>query len=605
MQDNFPYCILLQSLLLVWSILSPITALADNEEIELEPIVITSDYSILPETYTGYISIIDKHASDTLVGEALDYQVGVDLSHRGFLGVQEDLTIRGSTPEQVGLAINGVRIDNPQTAHHDLDLSIPSINIKNIEVVRGPSPMLWSSGVMGGAVNIVTKKPLKDEYEVSLGYGTDETRQTLVRAAKNAGKIGADLSIEETASNGWRHDTDFRKLSLASSVLLKMSDDITSDFLISYGEKEFGAADFYANYDSKEWTNNTLLMWDAAVRLDNITLIPKLYYRKHHDKYILDINREEFYINHHRTTTEGAMLEAYLDLEESGRFFAGADIDNEKIKSTRLGKDLRVRRSFFAGLKNYTLEVVGYDLLLRIDEYSDYDTELLPHAGVFFKIHDNIRLRASVSKASRPPTYTELFYDSSTSKGNQFLSPEQSTNYEAGCDIIDLYDERVKIGATIFRRDSQDLIDWVKPNASQTYYQAENITELKTEGFEIEASILPFDWLNLTGSYTYIDSDIIRGTNYISRYALNNPDHKVTSQAELNLPFGKQSFGLLYKDRKGTSHYLILNCDLTYEIGKDKRLFVKVSNLTNSTYEEIKDSPMPGREMLGGVRVSF
>ncbi|MFH1868339.1 MAG: TonB-dependent receptor, partial [Candidatus Omnitrophota bacterium] len=560
--------------------------------------------------------------------EVLDYQDSVDIIRRGISGVQADMTIRGSTPEQTKFSINGIAMNDPQTAHHNLDTGIPKGMVEKIQVAKASTATLWGQGAMGGAVNLITRKPDKNEGEAYFSYGTDETREDSLYASYNKDFFGINFSAEEAVSNGWRHDTDFRSVSLASSALLKINKNISSNLLLSYGEKEFGAAYFYGPYNSKEWTDTLLFNWSAEAKIDNFKLIPKLYFRRHHDKFMLDIERPDFYLNHHVTDIEGFQVETKTDLEGWGEVLAGVDINEEDLKSTRLGKGSRNRSSYFLSWHNYENSIFGYDLSAGVDDYSDYETQVSPQAGIFFILHKNIKLRSAIAKATRTPTYTELYYDSPSSKGNKDLSVEKAMNYEAGVDLFLWYRESInttenrrksspkaiflgegersaQLSCTIFRRDSSGLIDWVKDNAGQSFYQARNLTEVKTEGIETELSIKPFEPLKLKAGYVYIDSDIEKGFNYISRYALNNPDHKVTTEADIILPIGTQNFRLIYKDRKGRSHYITAATTLSYEIVKGSSLFINVDNIFNSSYEDIENNTLPGREISAGARVKF
>ena len=83
--------------------------------------------------------------------DILKYVSGVDLRYRSTSGVQGDLSIRGSTYEQVDVLIDGIRINDSQTGHHNLDIPLTSMDIEKIEVIK--------QGM--GSINITTKKPLK------------------------------------------------------------------------------------------------------------------------------------------------------------------------------------------------------------------------------------------------------------------------------------------------------------------------------------------------------------------------------------------------------------------------------------------------------------
>ncbi|NQT95601.1 MAG: TonB-dependent receptor [Candidatus Omnitrophica bacterium] len=581
------------------------TAFSSEGEVELESITVTLEDTIAQEISTKNVTVIyDADEPQTSIEDSLDYQAGVDISRRGMLGIQSDLSIRGSTYEQVAISANGISLNNPQTGHHNFDFGIPSSHIERIEITRGSCPIIWGQGAMGGAVNIVTKKPLNDEADLSFLYGTDETHKASAYVSHNNDIIGLNFSAEEAASNGWRYDTDFKEFTLGSSALFK-TELISSYFYAGYGEKEFGAADFYGDYDSKEWTNTLFLNWYTQLEKGPFRIKPKLYYKSHHDKYMLDVNNPDRYINHHKTGIEGIQVEAEADFERYGLLSIGADSRREDINSKRLGKDSRNKNSYLLASRNYKNESFGYDVSLRVDDYSDYDTGILPQAGIFFNIAPQIRLRSNIAKTQRPPTYTELFYDSPANKGNKNLSSEEAMNYEAGCDISLNKEEKIKARCTFFRRDSKDLIDWIKKSSSDSFYQANNRAEVKTEGVEVELDAYILQWLKLKSTYAYIDSDIKKEDDYISKYALNHPDHKVGASLDFILGFGTQTINFLYKNIKGYSSYLLIGADFSYELNKYSNIFVTLDNIFDIKYEDIRDIPLPGREIRVGTRVRF
>ena len=91
------------------------------------------------------------------VSEILLYASGIDLRQRGPNGVQADLQMQGSTFDQVLLLINGVKMSDPQTGHHQLNLSISPEIIERIEIVKGAAAHVYGVNALAGVVNIITK----------------------------------------------------------------------------------------------------------------------------------------------------------------------------------------------------------------------------------------------------------------------------------------------------------------------------------------------------------------------------------------------------------------------------------------------------------------
>ena len=145
----------------------------------------------------------------------------------------------------------------------------------------------------------------------------------------------------------------------------------------------------------------------------------------------------------------------------------------------------------------------------------------------------------------------------------------------------------------------------VKEDTNADFYEAANIAKVKTEGLELGLDIKPCEWLRIKGGYSYIDSDIEKNQGYISKYALNQPDHKVSSQLDILSPFGKQGIRLLYKNRKGYSSYLVMGSTFNYKLNKYSSLFLIIDNWFDSTYWDVRGNILPGRQVMAGTRVKF
>ncbi len=90
------------------------------------------------------------------INELLSHVAGVDIRQRGIGGSQADIGIRGSSFDQVLVLVDGVRMSDPQTGHHQMNLPIPLNAIKYIEVIKGGAAHKYGLNALAGVVNIVT-----------------------------------------------------------------------------------------------------------------------------------------------------------------------------------------------------------------------------------------------------------------------------------------------------------------------------------------------------------------------------------------------------------------------------------------------------------------
>ena len=97
-----------------------------------------------------------------------------------------------------------------------------------------------------------------------------------------------------------------------------------------------------------------------------------------------------------------------------------------------------------------------------------------------------MKLKASVSRGFRLPTYTDLYYSDPVDIPNPKLLPETAWSYEGGL----LWDQggRYKAEVTVFDRRERNDIDYVassaSPISSSNPWQAENIARLNFTGVE-------------------------------------------------------------------------------------------------------------------------
>ena len=101
----------------------------------------------------------------------LQLDPSVDLQERAPDGVQADLTIRGSTFGQTLVLLNGLRMNDAQSGHHNMDLPLPTDAIERIEILRGAGSTLYGSDAMAGSVNIITGPPKYSELRLGAGVG--------------------------------------------------------------------------------------------------------------------------------------------------------------------------------------------------------------------------------------------------------------------------------------------------------------------------------------------------------------------------------------------------------------------------------------------------
>jgi len=113
-----------------------------------------------PEDVSAFTSVIypEKYQGEfQTTAELLERTVGVRVIDFGGLGQHQAISIRGSSPEQIVVLLDGVRLNSAQRGGVDIS-SIPLEMIERIEVIRGGEAALFGADALGGVVNIISKK---------------------------------------------------------------------------------------------------------------------------------------------------------------------------------------------------------------------------------------------------------------------------------------------------------------------------------------------------------------------------------------------------------------------------------------------------------------
>ncbi len=384
------------------------------------------------------------------VQEMLEYVSGVDVKQRGPLGVQADVSIRGGTFEQTLILVDGIKMSDPQTGHHNFDLPFSLDNVERLEILKGQGSRIYGPNAFGGVINIITKKGSGKFVKVKTAAGDFGFMQGDLSMSFPLGLMRNQLTLSKTRSEGYRNNTEFNisKIYYGSTIPIQSG---KIDYSFGYVDKEFGAYNFYSNKYPDEWEHTKTLFVNTGAHLQGkrFYLTPKLFWRQHKDDFILDRKRPEFYRNRHTTDVYGIEFQSIV-LSTLGSTALGGEFGKERIESSNMGNHSRIRSGFFLEHHLPTFKTLTLVMGTSAYYYSDWDWKVCPGIDFGIQIKSELKLFGSVGKSFRVPTYTELYYNSPANEGNRNLVPEKSWSYETGCNLTkNIYSGKI----CIFRRE--------------------------------------------------------------------------------------------------------------------------------------------------------
>ncbi|SFC93881.1 TonB-dependent receptor plug domain-containing protein [Algibacter pectinivorans] len=578
----------------------------------LQEIVINSSRINLPfKENSRTIDIISsediKNSASTNFADLLQQVAGIDIRRRGTAGSQADLYIRGGTFDQTLLLIDGIKMDDAQTGHHTMNAALPLEVIERIEIIKGPAARVFGQNAFNGAINIVTKKELNNSVSVKTETGSF--------GQLNAGvTVGADLDnsshivhVDKITSAGYRHNTDYDNSNyFVKSVFNKNRKAI--EMIATFQERKFGANGFYARESATEQyeeTQNSLIGFSTVFNTKNITLKPRVYWKRNQDEYVFLRNDPTVYRNLHITNKIGAELNGNYT-SKAGITGFGVDISQIYITSNNLGNRNRFMTTLFLEhafkLANQKLDITPG---IAVTYFSDFDFYAFPGVDVGYKISNQIKAYGNIGYTYRIPTYTDLYYNDSSTTGNPDLEVEEAFSQEIG---VKYFSPKFTGSIAIFNRDAKNLIDFVRTNATETTFTATNIAEVNTKGFETQ-----FDYhfkLNtykqtLALGYNFLEDDILNQNKELSRYSLNTLKHHFTTRLSTQF-FKNVSQNIIYKHAERTTgdSYNVWDASIVLKL-KQLDFTLTANNIFNADYIEAGFVPMPPSNVLFGLNYKF
>ena len=616
---------LLFVILIFQSLTIPTIAQDNKEEIELDQVELISSPRIEISNTDNSISILTisneeiQKSTATSISELLQQVAGLDIRRRGAEGMQADLYIRGGSFDQTLLLIDGIKVEDPQTGHHTMNMTIPLGVIEKIEIIKGSASRIYGQNAFTGAVNIVTKNNIKNDASVEIGGGSFDQKRGSLTIQKELKNSDILFNYNRKESEGYRYNTDYKNDEFFIKSNFKIKDQKISAIGV-FNERKFGANGFYASplaIDQYEETQASLVGFSTTYKKNDFTIKPKLYWKRNQDMYVYLRQDPSVYRNLHISNKVGVELNG-SKLNSLGNLGLGFDLSKVSLSSNNLGQKNRTMLNMFIEQQlkfnndkiDFTPGVaISYfsDVLTNLNYKDNFFNNLFFYPGVDFgyRFNGNMKLYSNVGYTYRIPTYTDLFYSSPTTLGNENLKLEKALTKEIGLKYLK---NNFNLNLSVYRRDASDIIDYVRNSESEPW-QANNIREIITDGFELNIGykfyLGAFRTQKITIGYSNINDELLETNFAFSRYALNSLKNQITANYMFEIN-DKIDSTIAFKnaERSNEEKYTVIDFRTSYKLNKFN-LSVILNNILDREYSETNLVPMPGFNSLIEIKYSI
>ncbi|MGQ9862767.1 MAG: TonB-dependent receptor, partial [Thiobacillaceae bacterium] len=142
------------------------------------------------------------------VGDAVNLLSGVTISTNS--RNEQTVYLRGYDPRQAPLFIDGIPVYVPYDGYVDFGRFVTA-DLAAIQVAKGFSSVAYGPNTLGGAINLISRKPKKPfEGDVSAGFGQEGSRQAQANVGTNQGKWYLQAGASYREADGFRLSSDFK-----------------------------------------------------------------------------------------------------------------------------------------------------------------------------------------------------------------------------------------------------------------------------------------------------------------------------------------------------------------------------------------------------------
>ncbi|OPY68188.1 MAG: Colicin I receptor precursor [Syntrophorhabdus sp. PtaU1.Bin002] len=600
------------------------------------------------------------------VASALNLLPGVTLSQGGARNEQM-IYVRGLDVRHVPIFLDGVPIYVPYDGYPDLG-RFTTFDLSEIVMSKGFTSVLYGPNTMGGAINLVSRRPEKAlEGNAGVGWFTGNGYQGYANLGTNQKRwyaqggisyLNSDYSVlsddfkptrARTEDGGKRENSYYRdrKYNLKFGLTPAEGHEYAVSYFNQHGVKGVPP---YTGTDSTQsarywqwpyWDKEGLYFNSRTPIGDKSYAKTRLYYDK--------------YQNSLATYTDGtysrispsSSLSNYDDYTYGGSIELGTSViprnllklaghykaDVHREQDTPANPYERTEEKIFSiGLEDtititkrlYAILGISYDRQWVVEAENYYRNTMYnlpegntdawnPQGALFYSLTDTAKINFSVSEKTRFPTMKDKYsYRWNSAIPNPDLKPERARNYELG--YQDVLFKRVALKTALFYRDIKDFIlQATVPdpnNPGRTTSQNQNVGHVEQYGFEVDLTASLMTTLDAGINYTYLDNNNRSSSDKLT----DVPEHKLFVYAKytpikaLSLLADLETDSKRYSSTNGVriaKGFTVVNAKAMYEIIKGLQIEAGVRNVLDKNYTLYEGFPMSGRTFFSNLTYRF
>lgn len=517
-----------------------------------------------------------KNMGSLRLNDVLGEQTGLAIVNDHGTGIQ----MQGFSPEYTLILVDGEPLIGRTSGTLELN-RIAVGNIRQIEIMKGPSSSLYGSEALAGVINIITDRPDGVNGTFTSRYGTNHTLDLSATANYKQDKFGLYVFANRFSTKGYDLSPDTEGNTVSPFTNYTYQSRLTYDFT---SRTKFSLSGRYFNEEQESVTNigtpddPVLLNGTGSVKDWNLNPVLthnfsdklKTTFRYYASKYATHSTLT--YQQDNSTYDETYFDQTFSRPEIQGEYFINAKNSFtlgvgriwESVDATRYEEKIKYQTSYaYAQYEWQPLEKLNILAGGRYDDHNAYGSQFSPKLSVQYDVLWWIAVRGSFGVGFKAPDFRQLYLNFTNAtvgysvfgsnvleKGIQELEDqgqietilvdpstfgaikaETSTAYNVGIKLQP--NKKSSININLFCNDIKDLIDTKavarKTNGQQvfSYY---NIASVFTQGAEVDGSYALSNYFTLSVGYQLLmakDKQVVKDLKAGNVYA-RDPETNTT-----------------------------------------------------------------------------
>ena len=496
-----------------------------------------------------------------------------------------------------------------------LDLNRVSVgNIKQIEIVRGPSSSLYGNNAFAGVINIITDEP-KEGFNghVSSSYETHNTTDSNILLSYKNKDFNGSVFFNKYSSDGYDllEDDGLNTVNKFNNntLQIKLGYDISKKFKVKINARHFAQIiDNIAtnNLSGETFTAEDNVNFTISHKSNKLKTDFEIYFTSYFgDEFLDDELGNRFSESFYDQILLKPEIKTVYKIDNQKEFVFGLGNEYETLNRTYFVIEPKQNSPFIYFQYDYKpSEKINLILGGRFDKYKEYKSQISPKFSGIYKTQNKESIKISIGYGYKTPDFRQLYFNFSNSTVgysvigynvvedvlNQLidegqianiiipieefevpLSPESSFGVNIGYSRE--INDKTSLSSNIFSNSAKNLIDYrVIANKinGQNVFSYYNVNNVSTFGFDINTKYKADNYFNFSVGYQLLyayDLDArkaFENGDVYARLTVNSPAFRLKKSDYFGLYNRSRHMGVLKINYNNLENNFSCNLRLRY-----------------------------------------